>query len=70
MSSLFAWQVMDEGEWGTIATIVNGVVTPLVTRKEEVARQFFQIYAESHGQASQHPVRLARFDFAEELVRL
>ena len=70
--SLYVWHVMNDGEWGTIATAFGDLpgLTPLVTRREVVADGPFRVLAELHHAASQHPVRLARFDLAEVEVTL
>ena len=70
--SLYVWQVMDDGEWGTIAAAFGSIpgLTPLVTRSQTVAYNVFQALAELHAAATQHPVRLARYDLAEvEVMR-
>lgn len=70
MSSLFVWQVYEEDEWGTIAASTGGTLTPLVTRREDVAREHMRSYAAMHRFGSGLPVRLARYDFAESLETL
>lgn len=67
MSSLFVWQVYEQDEWGTVAVGINGHLTPLVTRKEQVARDYMGSYAQMHAIGTQLPVRLARFDYAVTL---
>lgn len=63
--TLYAWQEQEpDGKWGIIAAIVpvlSSQPVPLVFRGLPVAHKV-RALAQAHGQASGHPVRLARFD--------
>lgn len=68
--SVFMWQELEEeGEWGLIAAIVpSGLTLPLVCREAELALNFMRQFADLHEQSTGRQVRLARYDFASELV--
>lgn len=63
---LWAWQVLEDGEWGTISTVIPEVGHAiLVSRKKAIVTEFMRPLAESHAKESGLPVRLARFTLAE-----
>jgi hypothetical protein len=63
---LWAWQVLEDGEWGTISAVIPGVGHAiLVSRSKPIVTEFMRPVAESHAKESGLPVRLARFALAE-----
>lgn len=63
---LWAWQVLEAGEWGTISAMIPGVGHAiLVSRSKAIVTDFMRPLAESHAKESGLPVRLARFALAE-----
>lgn len=66
---LYAWQVLEDGDWGVIAAVVDGKPTPLVSRSLTVVSTFRQ-YAEQHGKTTGLTVRLARFELDVVVERL
>ncbi len=68
--AIFAWQVFESGEWGTIAAGIPGVSagpTPLVTRRLDLALQMEPL-ALVHAQATGLPVEMHRFAFDPSFV--
>lgn len=59
----FIWQVLQDGEWGTIAAVLPGLpgLSPLQTRREEFAKGPLRSIALLHQQATGFPIRLACF---------
>ena len=63
---LWAWQVLEDGEWGTISTVVPEVGHAiLVSRNKAIVTEFMRPLAEAHAKEFGLPVRLARFALAE-----
>jgi hypothetical protein len=71
---LYAWQTLENGDWGLIATLLDHagqkLVMPLVGRSEEVARGIQRDSAILHNETYNLPVRLVSFemDTVEEYV--
>lgn len=70
--AIYVWQVMEHGEWGSIAVGNPGVPPiPLVTRSEKIARSpEFRMLASMHQSATGLPVRLARYFYDTTLERI
>lgn len=70
---IWAWQVLEDGEWGTISVYLTTPVAEaigntsrghnlvLVTRREELARGQMRDFALTHHHSSGLPIRLHRF---------
>lgn len=78
-SELYAWQVQEaDGRWGVITMgyqlDLPGGRTPtlhtdiLVHRNERIAREMGKV-ADAHRQAEGKPIRLARFQITDVLVK-
>jgi hypothetical protein len=71
-NELYGWQELTGEGWGliTAGTIdLPDVMRVLVTRSQEVA-EYMRPLAETHQHATQHPVRLARFECIETVEDL
>ena len=66
---IFAWQVLEDGQWGTIAAVIMPGMSavPLVVRSRPLAEGAMRRFAELHVLSTGKRVRLARFDFAREM---
>lgn len=60
--ALYAWQVLDDGEWNIIGTVLPGGMDPmpLVTTRPHVYEKL-QMFAEAHWRATGLPVRGVKF---------
>lgn len=64
--SLWAWQALEDGEWGLISAVIPKVGhAALVGRDRKVVSELMRPFVEEHVKASGLPVRLARFALAE-----
>lgn len=66
---LYAWQVLEDGDWGIIAVVVGNKLVPLVHRSPTVI-QSMKPLAQEHRDETRLPVRLGRFTFDREEERL
>jgi hypothetical protein len=66
---IYAWQVFEDGEWGTIAAAIGDIVmspVPLVHRSLLMIRRLEPL-ARNHAQLTGLPIRLAKFTLTEVL---
>ena len=66
--NLFVWQVLEDGQWGTIAAAIPGMpgLSPLITRSARSA-ELLGLLAVAHHDRTGLPVRKVRFELAEVL---
>lgn len=67
---IYAWQVFENGEWGTISAFIPAIRrhAPLLTRRRVLARRELRVLAERHSRLNRLPVALHRFTYKETIA--